>query len=284
MRRFCLFVAVVVSCSPLAQNSNTSFDASSSLPALPNPDASQSKKIQIASTDPRCPSESMVFIDGDYCPSVEQKCLRWLDVDKSPEANFGIGPLRCAEFQKPSVCKSQTREHKTFCIDAYEYPNKKDEYPLVTIDWYSAQKKCEAEGKRLCTAKEWTFACEGESMKPYPYGDGYNRDEKVCDQEHDSMDPSKPRSEWPKYNYSHRSGSMSECKSEYNVFDMTANVDEWVLNEGGKKDGDPYFSGLKGGYWSYKIRSRCRPMTTVHSPGHSFYQQGFRCCSNAKSN
>jgi hypothetical protein len=56
---------------------------------------------------------------------------------------------------------------------------------------------------------------------------------------------------------------------------MTGNVDEWVVNESGQ----PYKSGLKGGYWG-PVRDRCRPMTTVHAEGFSFYQIGFRCCSD----
>ena len=66
--------------------------------------------------------------------------------------------------------------------------------------------------------------------------------------------------------------------SPYGVYDMTGNVDEWVVNESGK----PYKSGLKGGYWG-PVRDRCRPMTTVHAEGFSFYQIGFRCCSDVPS-
>jgi formylglycine-generating enzyme required for sulfatase activity len=219
----------------------------------------------------------MILAEGDYCPEVEQECLRWL-----PGAHGKIGNLRCAEFKQPSVCKSKKREHKRFCIDKFEYPNKEGELPPVDITWYAAGAKCKEMGKRLCAAKEWTFACEGEDMRPYPYGDGFHRDEQVCDQEHESMpNPDLPRSEWSKYYYAHPSGSMKECKSQFGVYDMTANVDEWVINEGGRTDGDPYVSGLKGGYWTYRVRTRCRPMTTAHGPSYSFYQQGFRCCKDA---
>jgi sulfatase modifying factor 1 len=224
-----------------------------------------------------CASD-MQLVDGLYCPVVTQRCLKWLDIDKRPEANGGIGPMRCAEFE-PSKCLSKTRKHIRVCVDKYEWPNKQFEFPLVTIDWYSANSKCQSIGKRLCTAEEWTFACEGEQIKPYPYGDGLHRDESICDQTHDPMpDPSYPKSEWHKYYPGHASGSFKKCVSVFGVYDLVSGVDEWVFNESGK----PFVSGLKGGYGTKLVRTRCRPMTTVHGPTHSFYQQGFRCCGDAQ--
>lgn len=237
-------------------------------------DTSSSDAASIATSD------RMVRVQGDFCPEVEQKCLRWLDKDQSPTANFGIGPLRCAEFA-PSKCLSSKRRRMEFLIDKFEWPNRENEFPLVTIDWYSAKAKCESVGKRLCTADEWTFACEGPTMKPYPYGDGLHRDATACNIDEPSMDPTTPRSEWPKHNRSVPSGVMKNCVSWAGANDMTGNVDEWVHNVGGRKDGDPYFSGLKGGYFG-PVRARCRPMTTVHGPTFSFYQQGFRCCRDVQ--
>src|SRR4029077_13301733 len=69
------------------------------------------------------------------------------------------------------------------------------------------------------------------------------------------------------------SGSREACVSPYGVYDMTGNVDEWVVNESGR----PFKSGLKGGSWG-PVRDRCRPMTTSHNEDFSFYQIGFRCC------
>ena len=54
-----------------------------------------------------------------------------------------------------------------------------------------------------------------------------------------------------------RPARSEACVSPYGVYDMTGNVDEWVVNESGR----PYKSGLKGGYWG-PVRDRCRPMTT----------------------
>jgi len=262
-----LGLLVITSCAAQVQTQRIELDTAP-LPALP-PTASKST--------PFCP-EGMIHVNGEFCPAVEQKCLQWTDKNQSAGANSGIGPMRCAEFE-PSKCLA-AREHKRFCIDKYEWPNKEGELPPVSMDWHEAKQSCQKVGKRLCTATEWTFACEGESMKPYPYGDGLHRDATACNIDRESMNPSLPRSEWPKHYKGVPSGSMKACVSPFGVFDMTGNVDEWVVNVGGRTDGDPYVSGLKGGYWG-PIRARCRTMTTVHGPLHSFYQNGFRCCSNA---
>src|SRR6201999_2749942 len=69
-----------------------------------------------------CPPE-MVEVEGEYCPYVEQKCLRWLDPDTK---------LQCAEFDKATAsarCSMQT-QHKRFCIDRYEWPNKVGALPV----------------------------------------------------------------------------------------------------------------------------------------------------------
>ena len=41
-----------------------------------------------------------------------------------------------------------------------------------------AEAICKKASKRLCTENEWTFACEGEEVRPYPYG--WTRDATAC--------------------------------------------------------------------------------------------------------
>jgi hypothetical protein len=215
-----------------------------------------------------CPSD-MVEVEGDYCPWIEQKCLRWLD----PETK-----MRCAEFAPSSKCQSKTVK-KHFCIDRYEWPNKVGEKPMVMGTWYDAEKSCKSAGKRLCGDSEWTLACEGEERLPYPYGYARNADACNIDKPHPDVNeqalgnPATRDAEAARLDQRDTSGSHESCVSPYGVFDMTGNVDEWVVNESGA----PYKSGLKGGYWG-PVRTRCRPMTTAHYEGFSFYQIGFRCC------
>jgi formylglycine-generating enzyme required for sulfatase activity len=55
------------------------------------------------------------------------------------------------------------------CMDTYEFPNQAGDYPWVAAHWYDANQICELQGKRLCSEKEWVFACESEEARPYPY-------------------------------------------------------------------------------------------------------------------
>jgi formylglycine-generating enzyme len=225
-----------------------------------------------------CPPD-MVEVEGDYCPLVEQKCLRWLD----PATK-----LQCAEFDKTVTsgqCSLQTA-HKHFCIDRYEWPNKVGAMPTYMASWNEAKASCESLGKRLCDDTEWTLACEGPDRQPYPYGDGYARDDRACNIDKPYIWPHPERvydlqqqdAELARLDQREPSGARTSCVSPFGVHDMVGNVDEWVVNL--SQSGQPYKSGLKGGYWG-PVRTRCRPMTTAHNEGFRYYQIGFRCCGQA---
>jgi formylglycine-generating enzyme required for sulfatase activity len=214
----------------------------------------------------------MVPVVGDYCTNADQRCLRWLDGDTQ---------MRCAEFA-PSRCVG-ARRPMAFCMDRYEYPNQPGAYPQVMVSWYEAQRACQAQGRRLCTQAEWTFACEGPEMRPYPYGDGLHRDATACRMDHQTLRPDRARLGHPMTSADESarlyeavpSGSMPACVSWAGVHDMTGNADEWTVNVSGV----PYQSALKGGWWGY-IRARCRPSTIAHNEGFVYYQIGFRCCQD----
>jgi hypothetical protein len=219
-----------------------------------------------------CP-DGMIEIEGEFCPALEQTCIR-----RPAQMSY-----RCLEYARPSgACEAATSK-KHFCVDTYEWPNEAGAKPVVMKDWWTARKACRAIGKRLCTEDEWTLACEGPEHLPYPYG--FERDDQACniDKPHIAVNEKALTSlstrarELARLWQGERSGSRERCVSSFGVHDMTGNVDEWTLNETGK----PHHSALKGGYWSW-VRGRCRPVTPGHDEGFKYYNIGWRCCADVK--
>lgn len=225
---------------------------------------------------PPCPAD-MLDVEGEYCPAAEQPCLRLVD-PKHPERD------RCAEFGPTGKCLV-AMVHVHVCMDRYEWPNRAGTKPDIGMDWLHAGATCKGIGKRLCTDDEWTLACEGQERLPYPYG--YVRNEAACNIDRPYILPDDDKwanlktraAEAARLDQRDPSGGRESCLSPYGVYDMTGNVDEWVINEKGKEKEKPFVSGLKGGYWG-PVRDRCRPMTTDHNQWHTGYQIGFRCCQD----
>lgn len=221
-----------------------------------------------------CP-DGMVLVEGDYCTDVDQKCSKWW-YDRSNKKKV------CEKFEPPSRCVGE-RVKKRFCIDKYSWPNEKGVRPEVMNNFYQAQVKCAAVGKRMCTESEWTFACEGPEMKPFPHG--YERDPRKCNGDHKwdhpnmkkvaRRDPKELARLWKGV----PSGSQPECVSDFGVHDLPANNDEVVSNE--------HFTGWKakfnsvhtGGPWYKGVRNQCRPKIYTHDEGFYYYFLGFRCCA-----
>jgi len=229
-----------------------------------------------------CPAD-MQEVNGDYCPNVELKCLYMVDANgnrmSDPPDPYNN---RCGEFANPVKCLSK-KVAKHYCIDTYEFPNKKGEVPQDWVSWYGAKSACESVGKRLCTRSEWTFAAEGPNMHPIPYGNGFKRDRTLCNfDNHSSVDVFKAtKRNTPEGDYLHSllvpSGAKEACVSDWGVHDMPGNIDEWVVNE----TGVPFVSGLMGGH-VFGVRNASRPMTEAHGPDFSWYETGARCCKDSE--
>ena len=207
-----------------------------------------------------------------------QACTKWID-KKWPE--------RCADYDRDkwlAISKDLPTQSVNVCMDRFEYPNRKGEFPIIMVSWYEARDACKTEGKRLCSEDEWTYACEGEEATPYP--SGYSREASECVNDRPwkkfddqaLMPRSGPRAmaELDRLWQGQPSGTRAACKSKAGVYDMTGNIDEWTKSSiAGERP-----SVLKGGYWG-PVRTRCRPATKAHDESHTFYQQGFRCCADA---
>lgn len=237
---------------------------------------------RIEQTRGACPA-GMVEVRGRW------KLDPWLDWLQRSVCTQWISeefPERCAEFDREgwlALVAAIPTVAMRFCIDRYEYPNIKGQYPWVLVTWPEASDICRKSGKRLCSEDEWTFACEGEDAEPYPYGFVRSAEACVIDRpwqdydEHAFADRASEGAlrELDRIWQGEPSGSHLACRSPFGVYDMTGNVDEWTHST----SAEGYRSILKGGYWG-PVRNRCRPSTRAHGEGFAFYQQGFRCCSD----
>lgn len=235
-----------------------------------------------------CPSD-MVEVEGDYCPNEEQTCLYNTDIKGNKLPGKADLTWACGEYT-PSKCVGG-KVHMHFCIDKYEWPNKEGHIPQDWMTYFDAQKAVASVGKRLCTHKEWSLAAEGPSMHPLPYGDGFHRDGTICNFDNPNPGIDVMNSKRPDDKPSEQlrallvpSGSKPECVSDFGVYDMAGNIDEWVVNESSQdlcinKSSGNCRSGLMGGH-IWHVRNASRPMTTAHGAGFGWYETGTRACKD----
>jgi formylglycine-generating enzyme required for sulfatase activity len=178
-----------------------------------------------------------------------------------------------------------------FCIDRYEAPNIAGAKPLVMQSAVSAEAWCAEHDKRLCTEDEWVVACQGAEASAYPYGDAWKSG--ACNDEKTWIAPDEATlNTWPSdaaraevdaLYQAVPSGSMPGCASGYRVYDLTGNVEEWVVRT--RYHVNEYPHVLKGCYWSGCFggsKPRCESTNPAHADGFRFYETGFRCCRDAE--
>jgi len=271
--------------------------------AAPRPKASSDKAASPPAADDDGPTscpDDMVLVEGDYCTEinnnhkpdqyqntpggggndidvVERECIKeWY----APQNKKRV----CEEFSTKGTCTGKMVK-KRFCIDRYAWPNKRGYKPEVMNRFHQAQVKCAAMSKRLCTESEWTFACEGPEMKPFPYG--YTRDANKChgDEEWDSPNMTKvaqrDKAELRRL-YKGKASGQNQCVSDFGVYDLPGNTDEVVASETFEAGWrGKYDSVHTGGPWYKGVRNQCRPKIYTHDEGFYYYFLSFRCCSDA---
>jgi hypothetical protein len=90
----------------------------------------------------------MALVAGDYCLTPEQRCIGYQDI---PGEGGKIIPNQCLRFAEPVICFQNRRRPMRFCMDRYEWPNKKGELPRTLVSWHDARALSETAGKRLST-------------------------------------------------------------------------------------------------------------------------------------
>ncbi len=213
-----------------------------------------------------CP-DGMVLVEGEYCPHVEQRCRRWMD----PPGRYH--EYRCAEYEQPARCVG-SRTHERFCIDRRERTEGGTDLPLNVQSWTDAKHTCEAAGARVCKESEWNFACEGEEMRPYPYG--WRREAARCNA--DRLDLLAIDAPWKLRDERAPAGAHPSCASPFGVLDMAGNVAEWV-----SVDRVPEGTVVvqKGNWWQ-PGKHACRDAQGGHDRYYKGTETGFRCCASAR--
>ena len=210
-----------------------------------------------------CPA-GMVLVDGEYCPNVEQRCLEWMD-PPGPYQYF-----RCKRYAQPAKCNGP-RKHERFCIDRTERTEPGSDVPMNKKSWTLAKGICEADGARLCMTSEWNFACEGEEMRPYPYG--WERDSTAC-----NVDIATGLGHIGRLvDHRARAADHPRCVSPFGVHDMAGNVDEWATVDGAASG---VREVMKGSWWM-PGRHACRSYQGGHGASYGGTESGVRCCKDA---
>lgn len=198
-------------------------------------------------------------------PPQEQKCPQGMVY--VPAGGFLMGSSADDPLRDISDKTLQRVFVDEFCIDIYEFPNRIGKKPMINVKYEEAKAECEKVGKRLCTDEEWEKSCKGRSFLRYPYGNDWNAD--ACNTE-DSMGVD--RSLQP-------SGRFSNCKSDYRVYDMSGNLQEWTSSLFMKGLSDRVVKG--GSYTSPDYASRCAYRYSL-PPEERSPETGFRCCKGIK--
>lgn len=245
--------------------------------AAPLPGPAPTASAQPDSGPKACPDD-MLLVDGDYCQNLEMTCVSKFE---APQNNLWV----CEAYKEPTTCRGATTPMR-YCIDKYEYPNKKGVRPMVMQNFYQAQVHCHKRGKRVCTETEWTKACEGPDNKPFPYG--YVRDARKCNGDHPWDHPNKEKFikrdpvEIERLWKGVLSGSHPNCISDYGVHDMPANADELAASETyGKGPKSDFDNVTTGGPWYHGVRNACRPKIYSHDESFAYYYLSWRCCAEA---
>ena len=114
-------------------------DRSRRAPSPRTPASRASTAPDLGTSGGNC-GENQVEVDGDYCPALEQKCIRWMD----PETTI---PRRCAEFAPTGKCQGKTDQEALLHRQATSTRTRLGEKPVVMKTWYEARRRLQGAGQ-----------------------------------------------------------------------------------------------------------------------------------------
>ncbi len=165
--------------------------------------------------------------------------------------------------------------------------------PQGYISQVQATAACDASGKRLCAASEFSSACRGpDAGNYYPYGGEMHVAGDCNEGKGSSMvrffgnnaqlwtyaEFNDPRlNDWD--GGLATTGTYTKCVSPYGVYDCVGNLHEWGSDPADAK-GHGRFRG--GFYGDAEINGPgCLYVTSAHELTYHDYSTGFRCCMDA---
>ncbi|MBI5749312.1 MAG: SUMF1/EgtB/PvdO family nonheme iron enzyme [Nitrospinae bacterium] len=148
------------------------------------------------------------------------------------------------------------------------YEERKDNYPVVNVDWYMAALYCKSMDKRLPTEEEWEKGARGDKGFDYPWGNIFRNE--IVNSEEAGFGRLTPV------------GSFEDGKSPYGIYDMAGNVKEWTDSE--YKDGNKQspFHGegykiIRGGSFKSGMEEVKATKRGYAPPVYTDIDVGFRC-------
>ena len=217
-----------------------------------------------------CPDDMVLVSGSDVTVGVETRRHRW----ELPRTRFPV---------------------QAFCMDRYEYPNRKGELPRVEVSWHEAGQTCAALGRRLCSEAEWARACRGSEGRHYAYGPRFER--RRCNTPLKGDGPGDAPIPFA------AAGSHRGCRSPEGVHDLNGNVSEWVADpwdwplhgsptaasqppdedDPGRPPAsrDDDYRVLRGGtMWTQTFYGQSCRSRHAHPATAASDDDGFRCCAD----
>lgn len=168
-------------------------------------------------------------------------------------------------------------------------------FPQGYISQVESAQACENAGKRLCTRKEWVKVCKGKrnflfSFSTDPDAAGCNlggahnlaqffgNDNKKWTY-NDFNDPRLNQ----RPGFLGKTGSHTACFSDYQVYDMLGNLQEWVSDRSSTGLGTfagAFYSNPPTVEAAKAAGKGCEYHIAAHGPRYHDYSTGFRCCKD----